>query len=348
MTAGPRAPLVEAREVTKLYYTSPGLRATGGRRGFVRALDRVSLTVNAGETVGLVGESGCGKSTLGRVLIRLETSTAGQIVFDGQDITRLRGGKLRKRRRDMQIIFQDPASSLNPRLRIRTALEEAVRTHRGRIPARQMNAHLGALLEMVGLPVEALGRLPREFSVGERQRISLARALAMEPRFLVADEPVSALDAASRAQVSALLASLQKELRLSLLLITHNVELVGQLSHRIAVMYLGRVVETAPTDRLLDAPRHPYTRALLSSVLTREPGAFRPPAVLRGDPPSALDPPKGCHFHPRCPCAEMHCRLIVPLTREVEPGHFAMCHFDFEGGVKVGPQPPPPVAGAGP
>jgi oligopeptide transport system ATP-binding protein len=281
------------------------------------------------------------------VLIRLETSTAGQIVFDGQDITRLRGGKLRKRRRDMQIIFQDPASSLNPRLRIRTALEEAVRTHRGRISSRQMNAHLGALLDMVGLPIEALGRLPREFSVGERQRISLARALAVEPRFLVADEPVSALDMASRAQLSALLANLQRELRVALLLITHDVELVGQLSHRIAVMYLGRIIEIAPTDRLLETPRHPYTRALLASVLTREPGAFRPPAVLHGDPPSALEPPKGCHFHPRCPCAEMPCRLIVPLTREVEPGHFSMCHFDFDGDAKVAPRASPPLPAGG-
>jgi oligopeptide/dipeptide ABC transporter ATP-binding protein len=303
--------------------------------GHVRAVDGVSFDLYPGETFGLVGESGCGKSTLGRVLIRLETPTAGQIVFDGQDITRLRGGKLRKRRREMQIIFQDPASSLNPRLRIRTALEEAVRTHRGRVSARQMNAHLAALLAMVGLPVEALGRLPREFSVGERQRISLARALAVEPRFLVADEPVSALDAASRVLLSALLANLQRELGVALLLISHNVELVGQLSHRIAVMYLGRVVEIAATDRLLGTPRHPYTRALLASVLTREPGAFRPPAVLHGDPPSALEPPKGCHFHPRCPHAEMPCRLIVPLTREVEPGHFCMCHFDFEGDVKV-------------
>ena len=173
MTGVPHTPLVEAKEVTKLYYASPGLRATSGRRGYVRALDRVSLTVHAGETVGLVGESGCGKSTLGRVLIRLESPTAGQIAFDGEDITRLRGSKLRRRRRDMQIIFQDPASSLNPRLRIRTALEEAVRTHRGRISSRQMNAHLGALLDMVGLPIEALGRLPREFSVGSVRVSSL-------------------------------------------------------------------------------------------------------------------------------------------------------------------------------
>jgi len=339
MNGEARRPLVEAREVTKLYYASPGLQATGGRHGYVRALDRVSLTVYPGETVGLVGESGCGKSTLGRVLIRLEAPTEGQIVFDGEDITRLRGARLRKRRREMQIIFQDPASSLNPRLRVRTALEEAVRTHRGRITPRQMNAHLGALLDMVGLPVEALGRLPREFSVGERQRISIARALAVEPRFLVADEPLSALDMASRTQLSSLLASLQRELGVALLLITHNVELVGQMSHRIAVMYLGRVVELAPAEDLLKTPRHPYTRALLASVLTREPGAFRSPAVLPGDPPSPLEPPKGCHFHPRCPCAEMPCRLIVPLTHEVSPGHLSMCHFDFEGDAKVAPRP---------
>jgi oligopeptide/dipeptide ABC transporter ATP-binding protein len=169
----------------------------------------------------------------------------------------------------------------------------------------------------------------------------------VEPRFLVADEPVSALDMASRVQLSALLENLQRELRLAMLLITHNVELVGQLSHRIAVMYLGRIIEIAPTDGLLETPRHPYTRALLASVLTREPGAFRPPAVLHGDPPSALDPPKGCHFHPRCAHAEMHCRLIVPLMREVAPGHFSMCHFDFEGDVKVTPRSSPSLLAGG-
>jgi oligopeptide/dipeptide ABC transporter ATP-binding protein len=202
-----------------------------------------------------------------------------------------------------------------------------------------LTAQLWALLEMVRLPVEALGRLPREFSVGERQRISLARALAVGPRFIVADEPVSALDVASRAQLSALLVNLQRELGVAFLLISHDVELVGRLSHRIAVMYLGRIVEIAPTDRLLDAPSHPYTRALLASVLSREPGAFRPPAVVHGDPPSPLEPPKGCHFHPRCPHAEMSCRLIVPLVREVGPGHLSMCHFEFDGDVKLAPRP---------
>jgi oligopeptide transport system ATP-binding protein len=340
MTSEARAPLVEAIELTKLYAAGPGLQATAERGELVRALDRVSLRIFSGETVGVLGESGCGKSTLGRLLVRLEIPSAGQIVFGGRDVTRLRGGRLRRIRREMQIVFQDPASSLNPRFTVRTALEEAIRAHRGRIPPRQMNAHLVALLAMVGLPLDALGRLPREFSVGERQRVALARALAVEPRFLVADEPVSALDPASRAQVSSLLESLQRELKIAVLLISHDVELVGRLSQRIAVMYLGRIVELAPTERLLADPRHPYTRALLSSVPTAEPGALRPPPALRGDPPSPLEPPKGCHFHPRCPHAEMVCRLIVPLSREVEPGHFAMCHFDFDGGAKRQPQTP--------
>jgi len=288
--------------------------------------------------VGVLGESGCGKSTLGRLLIRLETPTAGQIMFGGKEITRLRGGKLRRARREMQIVFQDPSSSLNPRFTVQSTLEEAVRAHRGGISPRQMNAYLVALLSMVGLPLAALGRLPREFSVGERQRISLARALAVEPRFLVADEPASALDAAGRAQVSALIERLQRELGIAVLLISHDVELVGQLSRRIAVMYLGRIVELAPSALLLGAPLHPYTRALIGSVLAKEPGAFRAPLSFRGDPPSPLEPPKGCHFHPRCPHAEMVCRLIVPLSREAQPSHFTMCHFDFDGDAKRPPR----------
>lgn len=338
MTGEARGPLIEAVEVSKLYHAEAGLGAGSRRADYVRALDRVSLRVFPGETVGVLGESGCGKTTLGRVLIRLEAPTTGQIFFDGREITRLRGGGLRRTRREMQIIFQDPGSSLNPRFTVRTALEEAILAHRGRLPQRQMGAHLSALLSMVGLPPEALGRLPREFSVGERQRIALARALAVEPRFLVADEPVSALDAAGREQMSALLESLRRELRLALLLISHDVELVGRLSRRIAVMYLGRVVELAPAGDLLGGPRHPYARALLASLPSREPGAFRAPPALAGEPPSPLEPPKGCHFHPRCPHAEMVCRLIVPLPREVAPDHTAMCHFDFDGGVKRPPR----------
>jgi len=325
-------PLSEAREVTKLFSARSGLRAGGGRRRYVRAVDRVSLTVERAETVGLVGESGCGKSTLGRLLIRLETPTAGSILFGGADITKLRGGRLRRTRREMQIIFQDPASSLNPRYNVRETLTEAIRAHGGRHSSRRRSAHLAALLDMVGLPLSALDRLPREFSGGERQRISIARALAVEPRFIVADEPVSSLDLTAQAQIIDLIANLRRELSVAFLLIAHNLEVVRHLCSRVAVMYLGRIVELASTRDLFVAPRHPYTRALMASALSPDPDDAREIRVLPGDPPSPLEPPKGCHFHPRCPHSEMQCRLLLPEMREPAPGHFTKCHFDFETG----------------
>ncbi len=327
--------LAEAREVTKLFAAHSGLRALGDQRRWVRALDRVSLVVSPGEVVGLVGESGCGKSTLGRLLIRLERPTAGRLFFEGQDITRLRGGRLRKLRRRMQIIFQDPALSLNPRFTVRETLEEALMAHGGHPDGRQRSAHLAALLEMVGLGVDALERLPKELSGGERQRIAIARVLAVEPRFIVADEPISSLDLASQGQIVDLLASLRRELGVALLLITHNLEVLRDLCDRVAVMYLGRIVEIAEPHVLTSQPRHPYTRALVASSPVFDPRVRRKLYVLTGDPPSPLDPPKGCHFHPRCPHAEMPCRLIVPPLREAAPGHFSKCHFDFEGGTKL-------------
>ncbi|MBW2276900.1 MAG: ABC transporter ATP-binding protein [Deltaproteobacteria bacterium] len=325
-------PLAEAREVSKLFPARAGLRAGGGRSRYVRAVDRVSLSVNHAETLGLVGESGCGKSTLGRLLIRLETPTAGSVLFDGRDITKLRGGKLRRIRREMQIIFQDPASSLNPRYTVRETLTEAIRAHRGRPSSRRLNAHLAALLDMVGLPLSSLDRLPREFSGGERQRISIARALAVEPRFIVADEPVSSLDLTAQAQIIDLIANLRRELNVAFLLIAHNLEIVRHLCNRVAVMYLGRIVELSDTSKLFVSPRHPYTRALMASALSPNPDDDRRINVLPGDPPSPLEPPKGCHFHPRCPHSEMQCRLLQPELREPAPGHFTKCHFDFTPG----------------
>jgi oligopeptide/dipeptide ABC transporter ATP-binding protein len=328
--AEPReAPLLEVREVSKLFPARSGLRAGGGRRQYVRAVDRVSLTVGRAENLGLVGESGCGKSTLGRLMIRLETPTAGAVLFEGGDITRLRGRKLRRVRSKMQIIFQDPASSLNPRFTVRETVTEAIRAHKSGLSSRQLNAHLAALLDMVGLPISALDRQPRGFSGGERQRIAIARALAVEPRFIVADEPVSSLDLTSQAQIIELIGNLRRELNVAFLLIAHNLKIVRYLCNRVAVMYLGRIVELADTGVLFAGPRHPYTRALMASALSPNPDQGRLVRVLPGDPPSPLEPPKGCHFHPRCPHADMQCRLLVPEWREAAPRHFTKCHFDF-------------------
>jgi oligopeptide/dipeptide ABC transporter ATP-binding protein len=320
------APLAEMREVSKLFPARSGLRAESGRRSFVRAVDRVSLEVGSGETVGLVGESGCGKSTLGRLMIRLEDPSDGHLLFGGEDITFLRGRRLRRRRREMQIVFQDPASSLDPGFTVRETLAEAIRAHRS-VSARRLQAHTAALLEMVDLPLEALDRLPRVFSGGERQRIALARALAVEPRFIVLDEPVSSLDPGSRARLLELLGNLRRELGVALLLITHDLAAVRELCDRVAVMYLGRVVEVAATEDLFERPQHPYTRALLTSALPVDPDRRREIRVLTGDPPSPLEPPKGCHFHPRCPHAEMQCRLLVPEMRSIAPGHLSKCHL---------------------
>jgi oligopeptide/dipeptide ABC transporter ATP-binding protein len=232
----------------------------------------------------------------------------------------------------MQIIFQDPASSLNPRFTVRETVSEAIRAHRSGLSSRQLNAHLAALLDMVGLPLSALDRLPREFSGGERQRIAIARALAVEPRFIVADEPISSLDLTAQAQIIELLGNLRRELSVAFLLIAHNLDIVRHMCSRVAVMYLGRIVELATTDLLFVSPRHPYTRALMASALSPDPDQGRGIRVLPGDPPSPLEPPKGCHFHPRCPHAEMQCRLLLPEMREPAPGHLTKCHFDFTPG----------------
>ncbi|HUT77564.1 MAG TPA: ABC transporter ATP-binding protein [Polyangia bacterium] len=336
-----RSLLAEARDVTKLFAAHSGLRALGDQRRYVRAVDRVSLAVHRGEALGLVGESGCGKSTLGRLLIRLERPSAGQLFFEGRDITRLRGRTLRKLRQRMQIIFQDPALSLNPRFTVRETLDEALMAHGGHADFRRRSAHLAALLGMVGLSVEALDRLPQAFSGGERQRIAIARALAVEPRFIVADEPISSLDLASQAQIVDLLAGLRRELGVALLLITHNLEVLRDLCDRVAVMYLGRILEIAEPRTLIARPRHPYTHALVASSPVFDPLVRRKLFVLAGDPPSPMDPPKGCHFHPRCPHARMQCRLLVPPMREPAPGHFTKCHFDFDG------EPGPPGGAPG-
>jgi oligopeptide transport system ATP-binding protein len=306
----------------------------GPSRGFgrghaeLRAVDEVTLDVLPGETLGLVGESGCGKSTLGRLFLRLQEPTSGRVFFDGTDITGLSQSALRPFRTKMQIIFQDPYSSLNPRMTVHSALAEALGVHGLAASASEERDRIAALLERVGLRPEHMRRYPHEFSGGQRQRIGIARALAVEPRFIVADEPVSALDVSIQAQIVNLLSDLQAELGLSFLFIAHDLHVVEHVSRRVAVMYLGRVVELASSGQISENPRHPYTQALLSAAPEPDPKARKRRLILEGDVPSPLDPPPGCAFHPRCPIAEKGlCDREVPALRAIEPGHEVACHL---------------------
>ena len=318
--------VVRSQQLRKSF---PGpVRGIGQRRAELVAVDRVDLHVMPGETLGLVGESGCGKSTLGRLLLRLYDPTDGRIYFDGHDITEMDQRALRPLRRGMQIIFQDPYSSLNPRMTVRATVAEALRVH-GLVADRgEEEDRVAALLERVGLRPEQMRRYPHEFSGGQRQRIGIARALAVSPKFIVADEPVSALDVSIQAQIVNLLRDLQAELGLSFLFIAHDLHIVEYVSHRVAVMYLGRVVELASAEQIYETPRHPYTQALLSAAPTPDPTHRKQRLVLEGDVPSPLDPPTGCAFHPRCPIAQQGlCDVRVPELREISPGHQAACHL---------------------
>jgi oligopeptide transport system ATP-binding protein len=303
-------------------------RGIGRGHAELRAVDSVTLDVMPGETLGLVGESGCGKSTLGRLLLRLQEPTSGRISFEGQDITDLSQSALRPFRSKMQIIFQDPYSSLNPRMTVQAALSEALRVHAMVSSASEEQQRIAALLDRVGLRPEHMRRYPHEFSGGQRQRIGIARALAVSPTFIVADEPVSALDVSIQAQIVNLLSDLQEELGLSYLFIAHDLHVVEHVSRRVAVMYLGRIVELATSAQIYEKPRHPYTEALLSAAPEPDPKAPRRRLLLEGDVPSPLDPPSGCTFHPRCPIAEKGlCDREVPVLRAVEPGHEVACHL---------------------
>ena len=294
--------------------------------GHVHAVDGVSFTIGAGETLGLVGESGCGKTTVGRSVLRLIEPTAGVIRLGGRDITRLGRAELRPFRREMQIIFQDPFSSLNPRMRAGDIVGEPLKVH-GTVPARERRERVAALFARVGLSEAQMDNYPHQFSGGQRQRIGVARALALNPKLIVGDEPVSALDVSIQAQVINLLTDLQRELGLSYLFISHNLAVVEHISHRIAVMYLGRIVEHTDRETLFRKPLHPYTEALLAAVPVPDPAARRAKRVLQGDVPSPLHPPAGCHFHTRCPYAEARCRSETPRLREIEPGHHVACHL---------------------
>ena len=294
--------------------------------GQVHAVDGVSFTIGAGETLGLVGESGCGKTTVGRSVLRLIEPTAGVIRLGGRDITRLGRAELRPFRREMQIIFQDPFSSLNPRMRAGDIVGEPLKVH-GTVPARERRERVAALFARVGLSEAQMDNYPHQFSGGQRQRIGVARALALNPKLIVGDEPVSALDVSIQAQVINLLTDLQRELGLAYLFISHNLAVVEHISHRIAVMYLGRIVEHTDRETLFRKPLHPYTEALLAAVPVPDPAARRVKRVLQGDVPSPLHPPAGCHFHTRCPYAEARCRSETPQLREIESGHHVACHL---------------------
>ena len=353
-------PLVELEDV-KLYFPIKSGLVLDRHVGDVRAVDGVSMTISRGETLGLVGESGCGKSTVGRTILRLYKPTAGRIVFDGRDITNLSEGELRPLRRRMQMVFQDPFASLNPRHSVGRIVGEPLRTH-GLASRSEAAARVRDLLQTVGLPADAANRYPHEFSGGQRQRIGLARALSVNPDFIVADEPVSALDVSIQAQMINLFEQLQEEFELTYLFIAHDLAVVRHISDRIAVMYLGTVVEVSPAGELYDNPLHPYTISLLSAVPIPDPVVEkqRESILLPGDVPSPANPPSACRFHTRCPYVQpTRCRDDVPPLRQLATGHEVACHWAeeikaghitrhelppvFEAGAQAPAPEPPPV-----
>ncbi|MFI0847743.1 ABC transporter ATP-binding protein [Mesorhizobium sp. IMUNJ 23232] len=321
-------PLLDLMHIAKAYPIAGSDLFGLGRRRVVRALDEVTLTVGRGEVVGLVGESGSGKSTLGRIVVGLERPTAGMVAFEGQQFPMRMGAGARRTLLAAQMIFQNPVASLNPRQRVGDIIAEPARVY-GLIGS-DPEAFVSDLMERVGLPRSFIGRYPHEMSGGQCQRVGIARALSVSPKLLVCDEPVSALDVSIQAQVLNLFADLREQSGYSYLFISHDLPVVERLSHRVAIMYLGRIVESAPTRELFAAPAHPYTRALLASVprLDQRRRSFQP---IQGEVPSPLAPPKGCHFHPRCPLAISRCRTDRPAFREIAPGRFAACHLHDAG-----------------
>lgn len=316
--------LLEVKHLKKYFPIKRGLLSR--EVGQIKAVDDVCFTVKRGETLGLVGESGCGKSTMGRSILRLIEPTAGQILFEGTDITTLSSAEMRVKRRDIQLVFQDPFASLNPRHTVQRILEEPLVVH-GMGDARQRRERVHHLLRVVGLNSYHAWRYPHQFSGGQRQRIGIARALAVNPKLIVADEPVSALDVSIQSQVLNLFQDLQQEFHLTYLFIAHDLSVVRHISDRVGVMYLGRMVELASKDDLYESPKHPYTQALLSAVPIADPEIKKERILLQGDVPSPANVPKGCAFHTRCSVAMDKCRLERPVLQDVESGHFVACHL---------------------
>lgn len=312
------SPLLEVENLVKHF--------PSGHKRVVRAVDGVSFAIRRGETLGLVGESGCGKTTVGRSLLRLIEPTGGEVRFDGRDLLKLRKGELRQLRRRMQIIFQDPYSSLDPRCKVGAIIGEPLEVH-GLGNRMERRERISELLKVVGLDPDFAGRYPHQFSGGQRQRIGIARALAVRPDVLICDEPVSALDVSIQAQILNLFMALRQQLGLTYLFISHDLGVVHHVSDRMVIMYLGRVVEEAQTDELFRVPNHPYTQALLAEMPRIEPGR-RVFTAVKGEIPSPSNPPTGCHFHPRCPQAIERCRSEVPLLREIAQGHRSACHLN--------------------
>ena len=337
--------LLEGKSLVKRF---GGGRGLFGGTPLVHAVDGVSLAIHPGETFAVVGESGCGKSTLGRLLLRLIEPTAGQVIYRGRDLTALPAGEMRALRRELQIIFQDPYASLNPRMTVGDIVGEPIWLH-GLAPRAERRDRVADLLRTVGLLPDHAGRYPHEFSGGQRQRIGIARALAGQPVLIVGDEPVSALDVSIQAQVINLLEELKERFGLTLVIVAHDLAVIRHMSDRVAVMYLGEIVEQAPVDALFDAPLHPYTQALMRAIPVPSPAGRRPKTLLQGDVPSPTAPPPGCRFHTRCPHAKPLCSQTRPQPEEAAPGRSVACHFwreiqDAGAGALAAPPTPPNLA----